>query len=161
MKDMVGTLMKIRGLREKRKAREEREKRDAVLQSEQAEADAQSAIEEFSRTRQEKTQAIYDGLIGRNLRLRDVDWFRFELENLKREDQRLRDARETCRQAVRQAEEVHREAESAHQEASRQLSKFEALAEEQKKSARLAAILENDAKEEDALEALINRPGGR
>ena len=160
MTDIIGTLKTIRGLRERRMAREEQEKARQLAAQQQAKEAADQALQEFRDQRQERVKEIYRSLIGKNLRLRDVDWFRFRLDQLKKEDARLVQEMLEQEKAVEEAAHAHHESQDKHQAAVRQVSKFDAISGEQGKLDRQQEINANDAAEEDALEALIAR-GGR
>lgn len=159
MKNVIGTLQRIRALREERKAREVRANNSLLMQAREEQERAKKYLDAFDAYQKEKIAEIEDEFIGKAARLKDLDWFRFKMESLKDEKRARQQEFAECCQKTEQAEQNLSASKADHFKTQRELSKFEHIAEEQLKRDKVAEVLVNEAKEEEALEALIMMRG--
>lgn len=159
MKDVIGTLKTIRNLRERRKAGIVRKLAKSLEDAEATLRQIRAEKEEFTTYRASRIAEIYNRLLGQSVGLRDLDWFRFELDALKKQalalEERIAQAEKTCAET----EKALQDSKGHHAEAMRQVSKFETIADERAKDRQAADILHQEAQEEDTVEALIAHGG--
>ncbi|RED43734.1 type III secretion system stalk subunit SctO [Aestuariispira insulae] len=160
MKNVMTVLEGLHSRREKRLLKDLQNVVALLEQARAAQAEADQALQRFGVEREQRIQALTAGLLGHEVGLKEVEWFRFQWEEIQNEGLRRKAAAQEAAERVLQAKERVEEARQAHHAASRKRTKIQEISLEISKELKSQACQAAERQEEEALESLISLKGG-